>query len=98
MLAVTKNSQVITQLGAADIILGTQPGRRVPEPAVPKRASMFGPRGCWAGPGGPLIVADTGNHRVLIWRDLPRLDASEPDYVLGQADFACDNRNRGGAI
>jgi hypothetical protein len=58
---------------------------------------MFGPRGCWAEPGGPLIVADTGNHRVLIWRELPRADATLPDLVLGQPDFSSDGRNRGGA-
>src|SRR5262245_47512964 len=94
----TQNSALSTQnlLGPADIILGTQPGRFVPESAAPSRAGMFGPRGCWARPGGPLIVADTGNHRVLIWRALPLEDATPPDCVLGQPDFTSDDRNRGG--
>jgi len=56
---------------------------------------MFGPRGCWARPGGPLVVADTGNHRVLIWRQLPRDDATPPDLVLGQPDFAAVGDNQG---
>jgi hypothetical protein len=59
---------------------------------------MFGPRGVWARPGGPLVVADTGNHRVLIWRQLPFDDATPPDLALGQPDFTSDDRNRGGAI
>ncbi|NTU79451.1 MAG: hypothetical protein HGA45_08620 [Chloroflexales bacterium] len=82
----------------ADTILGAQPGRFVPEAAVPTRASMFGPRGCWAQPGGPLVVADTGNHRVLIWRELPEEDGTPPDLVLGQPGFASDARNRGGPV
>ena len=95
----TQNSKLITfnALGPADTILGTQPGRFVPESAVPSRAGMFGPRGCWARPGGPLVVADTGNHRVLIWRQLPRDDATPPDLVLGQPNFTSDDRNRGGS-
>jgi hypothetical protein len=96
----TQSSELNTQSppGPADTILGTQPGRFVPESAAPSRASMFGPRGCWARPGGPLVVADTGNHRVLIWRTLPRDDATPPDLLLGQPNFSSDDRNRGGAV
>ena len=43
-------------LRPADTILGTQPGRFVPVSAAPERGSMFGPRGVWAQPGGPLRV------------------------------------------
>ena len=82
-------------LRPADTILGTQPGRFVPVSAAPERGSMFGPRGVWAQPGGPLLVADTGNHRVLIWHTLPTADATPPDIVLGQSSFTSDERNRG---
>ena len=34
-----------------------------------------------------LAVADSGNNRVLIWNDLPTVDAEPPDVVLGQQDF-----------
>ena len=65
----TQNSQLITfnSPDPAHTILGTQPGRFVPESAVPSRAGMFGPRGCWARSCGPLAVADSGNNRVLLW-------------------------------
>jgi hypothetical protein len=33
-----------------------------------------------------LVVADTGNHRVLIWHDLPTRDEQPCDVVLGQPD------------
>ena len=84
--------------GPADVILGVQPGQLIPESAAPSRASMFGPRGCWAHPDGPLVVADTGNHRLLIWHTLPTRDATKPDLVLGQPNFDTDDRNAGGQV
>lgn len=92
-----KTIETLTVPRPAPVILGTQPGRFVPESAVPRRTSMFGPRGVWAEPGGPLIVTDTGNHRMLIWHHLPESDATPPDLVLGQPAFDRDERNRGGA-
>ncbi|HEU4406103.1 MAG TPA: NHL repeat-containing protein [Polyangiaceae bacterium] len=44
---------------------------------------------------GRLIVADTGNHRVLIWNSLPTADGQPADAVVGQADFAGTRPNRG---
>lgn len=37
--------------------------------------------------GGRLVVADTSNHRVLIWNEVPRENGVLPDLVLGQATF-----------
>lgn len=48
--------------------------------------------------GGRLILADTGNNRVLIWNTLPASYGVAADRVLGQADFAQCNINRGGAV
>ncbi|MEJ7599916.1 MAG: hypothetical protein WKG01_18565 [Kofleriaceae bacterium] len=50
-------------------------------------ASMLSsPRGVWTD-GTRLIVADSGNHRVLIWSSLPTTNGAPADVVLGQASF-----------
>lgn len=36
---------------------------------------------------GRLIVADTGNHRVLVWNTLPDSDGAPADLVIGQAGY-----------
>ncbi len=54
-----------------------------------------------SGPGGValdgtrLVVADTENHRVLIWNAVPRSSGVAADLVLGQADFSGRRPNRG---
>jgi len=45
--------------------------------------------------GEELIVADTGNHRVLIWTTFPTANGQPADVVLGQADFNTLLSNRG---
>jgi hypothetical protein len=45
--------------------------------------------------GAGLAVADAWNHRVLIWRELPRAHNTPADLVLGQADFSGGESNRG---
>ena len=38
----------------------------------PAADSLFGPRGALLlAPDGPLVVADTGHHRLLLWRRRP---------------------------
>ena len=44
-----------------------------------------------------LVVADAWNHRVLVWHTLPTRDNAPADVVLGQADFAGGDPNRGRA-
>jgi len=36
---------------------------------------------------GRLVVADSGNNRVLIWNSIPTLSSTPPDVVLGQNSF-----------
>jgi hypothetical protein len=48
--------------------------------------------------GPRLVVADTGNHRVLVWRAFPTTNGQPADIVLGQADFAGDQSNRGAGV
>ncbi len=35
-----------------------------------------------------LLVADSNNHRVMIWNSLPTQDGEDADLVLGQSDFS----------
>jgi hypothetical protein len=46
--------------------------------------------------GGRLVVADTGNRRVLIWHRPPTESGQPADLVLGQRDFTCRDENAGG--
>ena len=48
--------------------------------------------------GGRLIVADTGNRRVLIWNTLPRANGTPADLVLGQRDFSTRDDGNGGPV
>jgi hypothetical protein len=64
------------------------------EPIVPAADTLFGPRGvALAGADGPLIVSDTGHHRLLIWRTLPTHDGTPADLLIGQPDFTSEGRN-----
>lgn len=65
------------------------------------RGSMSRPQGLWTN-GVRLAVADTDNHRVLLWSGFPRgaapgdLAGPQPDLVLGQNVFTSSAANRGG--
>ncbi len=78
-------------LGQADA-RGDQPnGGGMPGPAslwMPVGLSRFGAAG--------LAVADSWNHRVLIWRQAPDAPGQAADLVLGQTDFEAVQSNRGG--
>jgi hypothetical protein len=47
---------------------------------------------------GRLLVADTGNRRVLIWHDLPERNGAPADQVLGQRDFAAHDDSGGAPV
>lgn len=44
---------------------------------------------------GKLIVADTGNRRVLVWNAIPAVSGAPADLVLGQRDFVTRDDNAG---
>lgn len=50
---------------------------------------MYSPRGVWTD-GQRVVVADSGNHRVLIWHTFPEQDGAPADVVLGQPDFTSE--------
>jgi NHL repeat len=46
---------------------------------------------------GRLLVADTGNRRVLVWERIPERHGAPADLVLGQRDFTTRDENAGDA-
>lgn len=48
--------------------------------------------------GSGLAVADAWNHRVLIWRSVPKESGQPADIVLGQKDMLSGESNRGKAL
>jgi hypothetical protein len=82
---------------AASVVLGQTDGASyVPnlDQQTPTPARMSGPAGV-ALDGTHLVVADTENHRVLIWNSVPSTTGAPADLVLGQADFSGRKPNRG---
>lgn len=45
---------------------------------------------------GRLLIADTGNRRVLVWNGIPISNGAPADIVLGQKDFITRDENAGG--
>lgn len=62
------------------------PGGLALPSAQPTASQLYAPRGVYLD-DEYLIAADSGNHRLLIWRGLPAADAASADVVLGQPDF-----------
>ena len=83
---------LLSAQGARVIVGGG--GSALAAPIVPSAHALFGPRGAWlVTPDGPLVVCDTGHHRLLIWRHAPRADGAPADIVIGQRDFSSEGRN-----
>ncbi len=68
----------------ADLVLG-QPNFTTGTPGL-NSAAMRGPQGVWV-QGTQLFVADTQNHRVLIWNGIPTSNNQPADVVLGEPNF-----------
>ncbi len=58
------------------------------------QARLANPVGIHAG-GGRFVLADSANHRVLVWNGLPFMNGENADLVLGQGDFNSGDVNRG---
>lgn len=99
-VADTDNNRVLiwksipaTNNAPADIVLG-QPDFKTSavnsgtgDPRVPSAKTLRGPQGVWI-QDGRLFVADTQNHRVLIWNRIPSSNFEPADIVLGQPNFS----------
>ncbi len=69
----------------ADVVLGQDNFDRL-RPIATNNRSLRGPQGVWV-QNGKLFVADTQNHRVLIWNTIPTSNDAAADVVIGQSDF-----------
>ena len=79
------NSLPDTSGAAADVVIG-QPDFISAE-SDDEDTGMTNPAGLWTD-GYRLLVADSGNNRVLYWSQLPRSSGEAATYVVGQTDFA----------
>lgn len=80
------NSIPTTNGAPADIVLGQPDFKTLQVPSVTNQKSFRGPQGVWI-QGTKLFVADTQNHRVLIWNSIPTSNNQPADMVLGQQNF-----------
>jgi hypothetical protein len=71
------------------------PGGLALPAARPTMAWMYSPRGVFLD-DRHLVVADSGNHRVLIWHGVPDRDEEPADVVLGQPDGESEGPAAGG--
>jgi uncharacterized protein (TIGR03437 family) len=69
---------------SADIVLG-QPDFKTGKVGLDNK-SFRGPQGVWI-QGNRFFVADTQNHRVMIWNNLPSSNNQPADVVLGEPNF-----------
>ncbi len=58
----------------------------------PSLATLSDPRGVWSN-GKATLIADTGNHRILIWRNPPERNGAPADLVLGQPNGESNAKN-----
>lgn len=72
----------------ADLVLG-QPDltTSAPNQGGQSARSLCLPRGVYVH-NGKLLVADTNNHRVLVWNAIPTTSFQPADALIGQGDFA----------
>lgn len=89
----TDNNRVLiwnsipTSNGApANVVLGQPDFATFRSPSPIDNRSFRGPQGVWI-QGARLFVADTQNHRVMVWNNIPTQNFQPADYVLGQPNF-----------
>lgn len=83
-----------------ELMLGSE---RIPPLAshgvIPAADTCFGPRGAaLLGENGPLIICDTGHHRLLGWNTLPTVDRQAADWLIGHPGFDGEGRNAKGPV
>ncbi|MFC5994641.1 NHL repeat-containing protein [Pseudonocardia hispaniensis] len=79
-----------------DVWIGAPaPGGLALPAGSPTMAWCYSPRGVYLD-DDHLIMADSGNHRVLIWHGVPERDEQPADVVLGQPDGTTEGPAAGG--
>lgn len=84
---------ISSYIGQSDAMTATANGISA---GTPSSRSLYAPAGSPATDGKQLLIADAGNHRVLIWSTLPTDNTQPATWVLGQAslDTGFANRNQ----
>jgi hypothetical protein len=70
----------------ADLVLGQPDMNTILSTVVTDARSLRAPQGVWI-QNGKFFVADTLNHRVLIWNSIPTANRQPADVVIGQPNF-----------
>lgn len=79
-----------------EVVVGaTSAGGLLLPQAEPTASYVYAPRGVWL-EDKFLVVADTGNHRVLIFGRIPTEDGEPADVVIGQPDATSEGPQAGG--
>jgi hypothetical protein len=91
------NSIPTQSLQPADLVLGQSNLTTVATTQTLASNSLSGPEGLLFD-GTHLIVADSGDDRVLIWESVPSVNQAPADVVLGQSEFVNDQRLRPGNL
>jgi len=95
------NSVPTTDAQAADVVLGQADmdscdvNRTGGPGTTPAANTLSFPSGIWTD-GLQLFVADSGNHRILVWDSIPTTDGAPADWLIGQDDF--DSNTSGTSI
>ena len=80
------NSIPTSNQAPADVVIGQTDFTKGTAVRPPNNKSLLGPQGVWI-QSGKLYIADTQNHRVLIFNNIPTSNNAAADVVLGQKDF-----------
>ncbi|ASB48912.1 HYR-like domain-containing protein [Alkalitalea saponilacus] len=70
-----------TNGASADVVVGETSTART------RINRLRNPSGVSLSPDGKLFISDWGNHRVLIFNEIPTTNGANADMVLGQPDF-----------
>ncbi len=68
---------------------------------APTSKSLNTPRSIWVGDVGgttKIAIADTGNHRVLIWNSVPTTSYAAANVVIGQTTLSANTLESGGRV
>ncbi len=101
LIADTANNRVLVYGSStsttATLVLGQASfTTNAPNASGPSASTMQAPTGAYTD-GTSLWIADSGNHRVLVWKIFPTKNGQPADWVLGQSSFSGILGNRGGS-
>jgi hypothetical protein len=83
---------------AADLVLGQSGfgGSAINQGGAPAANTMYQPKGIVV-QGTKLFIADSSNHRVLVWNALPAINGASASFVIGQSSFSGGTADQGGS-